>query len=359
MNMGTYTYIVITLLTLSCVFYVGCEWRFWRALKKVRLGTSDVTPAPKVSVLLVAINNRHDVRGTLDSIMHQDYHGSWDVWVADDGSSKDTRRVLAEYVKNYEDRFHVFEIKEPSQGGNLKKTILNQMADACEGEIFFFTNFGCIVKPTWISSMVREFEPGIEFVAGNTLIDTGKANLLVNLQAAENLLYRTIGTAGLAMHLPITGSSGNLAYRRHFIKILNTVKSAKRPYAMRYCIAEDALVTNPSEPTLKELWAHRKSWATKKIRYSTKTMIVFSMILLYMAMICLGAISSIFNFEIFVATLLAFLAKCVGDLALAHKGTKLFNQKHLFIWCLPIELIHAPFTLLTLISGLVGRFKWK
>lgn len=357
--MDAYTYIVITLLTLSCVFYVGCEWRFWRALQNVRLGKSDVTPAPKVSVLLVTIDNRHDVRGTLDSIMLQDYTGSWDIWVADDGSNKDTSKILADYAKKFEGKFHIFEIKEPNQGANLKKTVLNQMADVCEGEIFFFTNFGCTVKPTWISAMVKEFEPGIEFVAGSTLINTDKASLLINLQAAENLLYRTIGTAGLAMHLPITGSSGNLAYRRHFIKILNTAKSAKRPYAMRYCIDENAQVTTPGEPTLKDLWAHRRSWAAKKIRYSAKTMFVFSMILLYMAMICLGALSSLFSFEIFIATLLAFLAKCVGDLAMTYRGSKIFNQKHLFLWCLPIELIHAPFTLLTVISGLVGRFKWK
>ena len=72
-----------------------------------------------------------------------------------------------------------------------------------------------------------------------------------------------------------------------------------------------------------------------------------------------AAALSIFSFKIFVATLIAFLSKSVGDMVLIIRGLKIFKQEHLLKWCIPVEFIHAPFTVLAVLFGLFGRFKWK
>jgi len=71
------------------------------------------------------------------------------------------------------------------------------------------------------------------------------------------------------------------------------------------------------------------------------------------------AVLSPFSFEILVATLVAFALKCLGDLVLILRGLKIFRQEHLLKWCIPVEIIHAPFTVLAVLFGLFGRFKWK
>ena len=78
------TYLVIGLLAVFGLFYIVLEVRFFRALGKVRVGNSDVEPAPKVSILISARNEAAGIRETLDSVLAQDYRGEWDVWVADD-----------------------------------------------------------------------------------------------------------------------------------------------------------------------------------------------------------------------------------------------------------------------------------
>ena len=371
------TYLFIGLLVVFRLFYIALEVRFFRALGTVRTGNSDVEPPPQVSILISARNESAGIRATLDSVLAQDYRGQWDVWVADDRSDDDTPEILAEYAaKN--PRLHVLTIKDIPEGVSPKKHALSKLIDACEGEILCRTDADCIVKPSWVTGIVAEFEPGIELVAGHSYIPTipGKSSLLICMQAVETLIYRVAGTAGLAMRLPLTSTGNNLAYRKSFFKSVhgfdNVIKiqsgdddllmqklAADRPWAMRYCIAESTFVTTNGKETLKELWEQRKRWASKTIYYTPKIVFVLSMVFLFLTMQCIAAVLSPFSFEIFIATLIAFVAKCIGDLVLILRGLRIFRQEHLIKWCIPVEFIHAPFTVLAVLFGLFGRFKWK
>ena len=371
------TYLVIGLLAVFGLFYIVLEARFFRALGSVRVGNSDVEPAPKVSILIAARNEAAGIRETLDSVLAQDYRGEWDVWVADDRSDDETPAILAEYAaKN--PRLHVLTIKEIPEGVSPKKHALSLLIEACEGEILCLTDADCLVKPTWVTGIVAEFEPGIELVAGHSYIPTipGKSSVLICMQAIETLIYRVAGTAGLAMRLPLTSTGNNLAYRKSFFKSVhgfdNVIKiqsgdddllmqklAADRPWAMRYCIAESTFVTTSGKETLKELWEQRKRWASKTIYYTPKIVFVLSMVFLFLVMQCVAAAFAPFSFNVLIATIIAFVAKCVGDLVLILRGLRIFRQEHLLKWCIPVEFIHAPFTVLAVLFGLFGRFKWK
>jgi cellulose synthase/poly-beta-1,6-N-acetylglucosamine synthase-like glycosyltransferase len=371
------TYAVIGLLVTFGLFYLALEVRFFRALGGVREGESDVEPKPDVSILISARNEATGIRATLDSVLAQDYAGKWEVWVADDRSDADTPKILAEYAaKN--PRLHVLTIREIPEGVSPKKHALSQLIEACDGEILCLTDADCIVKPTWVAGIVREFEPGIELVAGHSYIPTepGKSKVIVCMQAVETLIYRVAGTAGLAMHLPLTSTGNNLAYRKSFFKSVhgfdNVIKiqsgdddllmqklAADRPWAMRYCIAESTFVTTSGKETLHELWEQRKRWASKTIYYTPKIVFVLSMVFLFLTMQCVAAILAPFSLEILIAFAATFVAKCVGDLVLILRGLRIFRQEHLLKWCIPVEIIHAPFTVLAVLFGLFGRFKWK
>lgn len=372
------TYTVVTLLAIFCLFYAWLEVRFFRALGSVRKGNADVEPPPKVSILIAARNEAAGIRQTLDSVMQQDYRGFWEVWVADDRSTDETPQILAEYEAKFHDRFHVLTIKDVPEGASPKKHALSLMIEACDGEILCLTDADCIVKPTWVSGIVAEFEPGIELVAGHSYIPTvkGKSSVLICMQAVETLIYRVAGTAGLAMHLPLTSTGNNLAYRKSFFKSVkgfeNVIKiqsgdddllmqklAADRPWAMRYCINDSTFVTTNGKETLKELWEQRKRWASKTIYYTPKIVFVLSMVFLFLLMECVCAILSPFSFTIFMATVITFMVKCAGDLILILRGLRIFRQEHLIKWCIPVEFIHAPFTVLAVLFGLFGRFKWK
>lgn len=372
------TYIVVGLLALFCIFYLGLEVRFFRALGSVRAGSANTEPLPKVSVLIAAKDESLGIRATLDSVLAQDYAGEWEVWIADDRSTDDTPRILEEYAQKYPNRLRVLTIKEIPEGVSPKKNAISRMVEACSGDILCLTDADCIVQPTWISGIVKEFEPGIELVAGHSYIPTvpGRSSFLINMQAVETLIYRVAGTAGLAIHLPLTSTGNNLAYRKSFFNSVNGFenvikiqsgdddllmqKLAKdRPWAMRYCVTPETFVTTSGKETLKELWEQRKRWASKTIYYTPKIVFVLSMVFLFLTMQCVTAILAPFSLQILIAAAGAFVLKCIGDMALIIRGLKLFRQEHLLKWCIPVEFIHAPFTVLAVLFGLFGRFKWK
>ncbi len=372
------TYGLIALLALFGLFYLWLEVRFYRALGTVREGRSTVNPPPRVSVLIAARNESVGIRATLDSVLDQDYAGVWDVWVADDRSTDDTPQILEEYRARYPERLHILTIKEIPEGVSPKKHAISKMIEACEGDILCLTDADCIVQREWLTGILREFEPGIELVAGHSYIPTvpGKSPFIICMQAVETLIYRVAGTAGLAMHLPLTSTGNNLAYRKDFFKSVNGFENVikiqsgdddllmqklatDRPFAMRYCITPSTFVTTNGKETLKELWEQRKRWASKTIYYSPKIVFVLSMVFLFLTMLCVTAAFSPFSTEVLIATLVAFALKSLGDLILILRGLKIFRQEHLLKWCIPVEIVHAPFTVLAVLFGLFGRFKWK
>lgn len=355
------TYIIVAVLALTGVFYVGLLFRFFHALKNLKLGDSDVTPMPKVSVMVVTRNQAAVLRETLDSIMSQDYSGFWEVWVADDRSEDSTPKILSEYGKRYPDKFHVLTVRDLPKGENPKKNALKPMVEECNGDILCFTEAGSTVKPTWISGMVREFKPGIELIAGQSFIDSekSKSSPLMAIQAVEKAILNVAGTAAVALRLPLTSTPGNLAYRKSFFGLVNSKKSAERPWAMSYCVSPDTFVTFRGENTLKDFWKAHMEWISKKIHYSPKALTTLVLGFIFLLALCLGTILSPFSFEIFMATATAFVLKCLGDFLLMIRGLKLFNQPHLVKWVVPAEILHAPFTVLVAVSGVIGRFRRK
>ena len=372
------TYGLIALLALFCLFYLWLEVRFYRALGTVREGRSTVNPPPRVSVLIAARNESEGIRATLDSVLDQDYAGVWDVWVADDRSTDDTPQILEEYRTRHPERLHILTINDLPEGVSPKKHAISKMIEACEGDILCLTDADCIVQREWLTGILREFEPGIELVAGHSYIPTvpGKSPFIICMQAVETLIYRVAGTAGLAMHLPLTSTGNNLAYRKDFFKSVNGFENVikiqsgdddllmqklatDRPFAMRYCITPSTFVTTNGKETLKELWEQRKRWASKTIYYSPKIVFVLSMVFLFLTMLCVTAAFSPFSTKVLIATLVAFALKSLGDLILILRGLKIFRQEHLLKWCIPVEIVHAPFTVLAVLFGLFGRFKWK
>ena len=346
------TYLVIGLLSVSALLYIALEVRLFRALGTVRDGQSDVEPKPRVSILISARNESAGIRATLDSVLAQEYDGEWDVWVADDRSDDDTPKILADYAARYP-RLHILTINDIPDGVSPKKQALSKLVDICDGDILCLTDADCIVKPTWIAGIVREFEPGIELVAGHSYIPTvpGKSSVLICMQAVETLIYRVAGTAGIAMHLPLTSTGNNFAYRKSFFKSVHGFENV-----LKIQSGDDDLLM---QKIADDRWEQRKRWASATIYYTPKIVFVLSMVFLFLVMQCVAVALSPFSFEILIATIVASVAKCIGDLVLILRGLRIFRQEHLLKWCIPVEFIHAPFTVLAVLFGLFGRFKWK
>lgn len=371
-------YTFIFLLVVTAVFYAAFEMRLFHALGKVRLGNSIRNPLPSVSILISARNEEANISKTIDSLMKQRYKGRWDIWIADDRSTDRTPQILAEYAERFPDRIHVVPITKLPDGESAKKNAIGKLVKASEGEILLLTDADCTVLPTWVRAMIQEFEPGIDFVAGHSYIELPKdrSNWLLNMQAVETLAYRIAGTGALAMGTPITSTGNNLAYRRSFFENVHGFEGVSKiqsgdddlllqklvreaPWKARYSVNPEAFVTTQGKETLPELWEQRKRWASKTTYYAPKTVALLVMVFLFFCTLSLGYVLSFVSFKIFIATVFGVIVKLLGDSCVELRGLRIFRQRQLFKWFLPVEIVHAPFTVFAVLFGIAGHFKWK
>jgi len=91
---------LITLMSFGVYFFsIYCAvYFFYTYLKKSR----DAVPTlfhPGVTIIIPAYNEEKNIRMAVDSCLNQDYNGSIEVIVVDDGSTDKTRQICSEYVK--------------------------------------------------------------------------------------------------------------------------------------------------------------------------------------------------------------------------------------------------------------------
>lgn len=371
-----FSILFVALLVASGLFYAGLVLRMFFAFGKMKAGNATFEKLPSVSILVSARNEEANVENLLNSLLAQDYEGEWDIWIADDRSTDGTLAALENFAKSHP-RVHVLPITELPPKTSPKKQAITKLVASSKGELLLLTDADCRIPPTWVSHMVKEFEPGIDLVAGNSYLEIkpGKDSTLLYMQAVETMSYRIAGTAGLALQMPLTSTGNNLAYRRSFFESVHGFekvehiqsgdddllmqKAANNPSCMGYSIAEETLIATDGKETLKGLWEQRKRWASKTIHYTPRTLRILASIFIFFLCLTVAPFLAFVNEGIAIAAITMFLIKIVADLMLFKRGLRVFKQEHLFKWFIPVEILHAPFTVLAVLFGVLGKFQWK
>lgn len=366
----------VALLLASAFFYAVLVIRMFFAMGQLKNGNDITQPPPSVSVLVSARNEESNLKFLLDSLLAQDYVGPWEVWIADDRSEDKTLEILESYAEKYGDKIHILKITEIPEGASPKKNAISQLVKVCSGDLLLLTDADCKLLPTWISGMVKEFEPGIDFVAGHSYLELSEsAKPLLYMQAVETMSYRIAGTAGLALRLPLTSTGNNIAYRKSFFQSVEGFKNvshiqsgdddllmqkaASNPYSMGYSVSPETFVTTQGKETLAELWEQRKRWASKTIYYTPRTIRVLGGIFIFFLCLTISPLFIFLDFNLLWAVLFTFAMKVGADILLFYRGLRVFNQEKLLKWFVPVELLHAPFTVFAVLFGVLGKFKWK
>lgn len=106
-----------------------------------------------VSVVIPSRNAAATVEATLEALSRQTYAGPWELVVADNGSSDDTRCRVAAWTGRLP-QLRLVEARE-RQGTSYAR---NTGARACRGEILLFCDADDIADPNWIARMVAALQ---------------------------------------------------------------------------------------------------------------------------------------------------------------------------------------------------------
>lgn len=132
-----------------------------------------MSPAPDVSIVVSTRNRASMLPALFDAIAAQELDGTFELVIADNGSTDDTPRVLSSLAEAAP--FRVVVVTPPNPEGPA--TGRNAAASAATGEILAFTDDDCRPEPGWLSAGLRAMSDGHHVVVGLVTPPEGKRRL--------------------------------------------------------------------------------------------------------------------------------------------------------------------------------------
>lgn len=222
-------------------------------------------PAPDVSVLIPAYNERETISRSVESVLASDYPGRLRCYVVDDGSTDGTGAILRGYD---DDRLTVL---RKENGG--KYSALNYGLLCSTGDIVVTIDADSVLEPDAIRRSVAKLAayPDTAAIAGNVKVEN-RDRLLTRLQALEyivgiNTVRRAFALFGVVPVIP--GCLG--VFRRDALDEIDgydpdtatedfdlTVKLLKAGWAVR---TTEAVVWTEAPFTWRDFYSQRRRWA--------------------------------------------------------------------------------------------------
>lgn len=362
--------ISIVLLVCSTLYYALFLGKVRNGLRKIPMqGSSNAKPF--ISVLIAARDEERTIEACVRSVLDQDYPSNlFEVVVVNDASSDNTGTILQQMGKN-NSNVHIVTLLESS---GRKPVALSSAVKESRGEIVLTTDADCIVSHTWISGMVRYFQPSTAFVAG-PVVERAGPTLLSELERLEFLGLITTAAGLIGANRPIICNGANLAFRKSaFVSVQGyggadawsddeTLMSRihKRHVGTVTFAADRAvLVTTSSTNTLSSFLRQRMRWSAKSGHYEDPTVLLQLVALYFYFLFLLTMIvGSFFSPQVLPWAGLSLLTKALIEYRTLRAGGRLFRFDVALIPFFIAELYHVPYVVVTAAVGQFISLEWK
>jgi len=327
---------------------------------------------PKVSVIVAARNEAHNLPDLLEDLLAQNYAGEYTCIIADDRSIDDTWNIIHKFSKAHP-QFTTVRIVEESSEMTGKKNALTQCIKHTTASILIETDADCRMGPDWVSSMVSAFDDKTGIVIGFSSI-RGKS-LFARYQALDFLGIMMTNAGMMEYGKAWSGSGQNLAFKReHFTSIggfngdpnqsigddfylvqkIGKLTGVKAKFSW---IPQSFVTTAPSD-SAANFYRQRKRWASDSRGLHLKDPLFFAFLasafVLSTAMLLQLLslqITPLFAVVVAIKFCIEFIILLMG----LRKLHRILDILVFPLWFL-FQLVYIP---VMGISGLMGKVPWK
>jgi GT2 family glycosyltransferase len=180
----------------------------YHALREVfERSVSEMLPAaPRVSVVVCTYNGGATLAQCLHSLLALDYP-DYEVIVVDDGSTDDTRGILARFPG-------VRVIHQPNRGLSVARNVGLQ---AATGAVVAYTDSDCFADPDWLAHLVYQLERSGAAAVGGPNLTPEDGWLAACVAASPGQPTHVLESDQVAEHIP----GCNMAFRREALQAIN------------------------------------------------------------------------------------------------------------------------------------------
>ncbi|NOZ03672.1 MAG: glycosyltransferase [FCB group bacterium] len=355
------------LYALYALYFLGGLFRLKARKKNVR------EPVPTVSVVIAARNEASNLPALLSDLEDQDYPSDkLEIIIVDDRSTDRSWSIIQDFSRRLP-RLRGIQITEPSSVMAPKKWALTQGIEQSSGEIIVATDGDCRVPATWVTSMVKAFEPDTGIVVGFSAVNRSRDSFFTRYQQLDFLALMAANAGSLGWGKAWSGSGQNLAYRRDLFQAINGFEPAAKYHSgddvylvqaisniagVVFNASPESFVVTAPMPSLRSYLNQRIRWASNSRRLFKQDHF-FLLFLLSAFLTNLSLLVGVFVPVLQPLIPAAFSTKFVVDAAVIFYGANKFMvtvEPMTFIaWSL-LQPVYIP---LVGIFGLIGKFRWK
>jgi cellulose synthase/poly-beta-1,6-N-acetylglucosamine synthase-like glycosyltransferase len=339
-----------------------------------RIKNRDTGFQPKVSVVVAARNEEHNLKNCLTSLLLQTYPKNLtQIVVVDDRSTDDTPNIL----KQFNSKHDVLTIRISAAQNEIspKKVALNEGIAHANGELIFTTDADCTPPQDWLTQTVPLFKENVGLVIGPAPF-TEENNLGNRLLCLDNFATAFVAAGAAGWNIGVTCTGRNLAYRKSvfeqvhgFKKIshslsgdddlfLQTVKKQTN-WKINYSLSANTSVPSSTPKSLPEYIAQRRRHVSASKHYSKPIQAAYLFYNLANSVLFGFLILSLFLQKYLFIAVFLFGTKLSVDFLSLYVVTKQFGKQHLLyffplweIFFLLNQAIISPW-------GLIGKIRWK
>ena len=319
-----------------------------RQLMFMQRYTATQVSAEKASIIIAARNEETHIGPCLESLLAQDFpREQMEIIVVDDQSVDQTAAI----VKRYADRgIRLISLGKEDAFGK-KAAIARGIAAATHG-IIITTDADCSYSNKWINTLLsfREKMDAV-FVAAPVQFRK-EINLLDRFQSLDFMALQGITAAGVSSKYLNMCNGANLLYTKEaFLQVrgfegIDHIASGDDmllmekidkafPGGVAYCFSEDAIVVTEPASSWAAFIQQRIRWSSKAKNYSS------------------------IDFQLLKYGLLLTLMKTIVELPFMIRIARFFNKSALIPWFIPIQPMHAFYTVVAGTFGLFSKYRWK
>lgn len=224
----------------------------------------------QVSVVVPARNEQTRLRACLESLLHQDYPGDYEVIVVDDHSTDGTAAVAARCGVT------VLRLADGSAGS---AAACNAGVEHARGEVVAFTDADCRPAQNWLQHLMAAFQDPVVGVCGGEVVGLGDSMVARYVEAAG--IFR-LQSRMRAQPWPILVTA-NVAYRKTVFEALGPFDASLRSVEdmeMSWRVAQDgrfrvvgcptAVVYHLHPSTVGGLYQQWSAYGAGRARLATK-----------------------------------------------------------------------------------------
>lgn len=369
--------IISTLFTLLYAVLMMVYRKGWKA--QPIFTTTQNKPSTKISIIIPARNEEHNIGLCLDAIIKQDYPKElYEVIVIDDHSTDNTVEIVNRY-KSANVRCIKLSNHPTDNTIAYKKKALSIGIAASTGELIVTTDADCFAGQHWLQNIAAIYEQEKPVMIVAPVDFTNDGSVVQLFQSLDFMSMQGITAASHKLKLGNMSNGANLAFSRGAYNAVDGYKGIDHlasgddyllmmkmqhayPDKISYLKNADAIVKTAPQPDWNSFIQQRIRWASKSGKYDDKKLTsILAFVYIYNVLIFISAFVSFMHLNtIYCNSFFALLfIKTVVELIYLAPVAKFFNKRQELLYFPLLQPLHVLYIVSAGLLGFIGVYKWK